>query len=127
MSKFHSTVTRRDFMKGLGLAGAGLGTAAAAAPVFHDLDELSSDASGDWKRPWWVAYRDTPTAEVDWSIMPFFDNRETMFDRNAWIRYIGQDEYNRLNQQRGENASKWVKEGRPGFTLRDGALAGSTG
>ena len=25
MSKFHSTVTRRDFMKGLGLAGAGIG------------------------------------------------------------------------------------------------------
>ncbi len=38
MSKFHHTVTRRDFMKGLGLAGAGLGAAAATAPVFHDLD-----------------------------------------------------------------------------------------
>jgi hypothetical protein len=35
MSKFHSTVSRRTFMKGLGLAGAGLGTAAATAPVFH--------------------------------------------------------------------------------------------
>jgi len=45
MSKFHSTITRRDFMKGLGLAGAGLGAAAATAPVFRDLDEIVSSAS----------------------------------------------------------------------------------
>lgn len=127
MSKFHSTVSRRHFMKTLGLAGAGLGAAAAAAPVFHDLDEVSADASSDWKRPWWVKHTDQPTAEVDWSIMPYFDSRETMFDRNAWKRVIGEDEYNRLNQLRGENASNWLKQGRPGFTLRDGAFAGSTG
>ncbi len=41
MSKFHSTVSRRSFMKGLGLAGAGLGAASAAAPVFQDLDALA--------------------------------------------------------------------------------------
>lgn len=40
MNKLHSTVSRRDFMKGLGLAEAGLGAAMAAAPVFHDLDEV---------------------------------------------------------------------------------------
>ena len=42
MSKFHSTVTRREFMKGLGLASAGLGAATDTAPVFHDLDEVTS-------------------------------------------------------------------------------------
>ncbi|GAI88797.1 unnamed protein product, partial [marine sediment metagenome] len=40
MSKYHSTVSRRDFMKALGLGAAGLGAAGAAAPVFHDLDEV---------------------------------------------------------------------------------------
>ncbi|PKH45665.1 reductive dehalogenase, partial [Dehalococcoides mccartyi] len=40
MSKFHSTLSRRDFVKALGLSGAGLGLASAAAPAFHDLDEL---------------------------------------------------------------------------------------
>ena len=50
MSKFHSIVSRRDFMKGLGLAGVGLGTAAAASPVFHDLDEVTASPGGEWKR-----------------------------------------------------------------------------
>ncbi|MEN8614021.1 twin-arginine translocation signal domain-containing protein, partial [Dehalogenimonas sp. THU2] len=53
MSQFHSTMSRRDFMKGLGLAGAGIGAAAAIAPSFSDLDELA--ASGPSARhPWWV-------------------------------------------------------------------------
>jgi len=41
MSKFHSIVSRRQFMKGLGLTGAGIGAAALTAPMFHDLDEVS--------------------------------------------------------------------------------------
>nr|UZH91528.1 reductive dehalogenase [uncultured bacterium] len=71
MAKFHGTVTRRDFMKGLGLAGAGLGTAAAAAPVFHDLDELASSASESDRYPWWVKDKEhgKPTIEVDWDML----------------------------------------------------------
>ncbi|RAL68872.1 Tetrachloroethene reductive dehalogenase TceA [Dehalococcoides mccartyi] len=34
MSSFHSIVSRRDFMKALGLAGAGVGTTAAVARCF---------------------------------------------------------------------------------------------
>jgi epoxyqueuosine reductase len=37
MSKYHSTLSRREFLKALGLGGAGLGAAAIASPVFHDL------------------------------------------------------------------------------------------
>ena len=39
-NNWHSTVTRRDFMKALGFGAAGLGALAATSPVFHDLDEL---------------------------------------------------------------------------------------
>lgn len=69
MSKFHTTVSRRDFMKGLGLTGAGLGATAAAAPVFHDLDEAMSAPEAGWKRPWYVKQRDylNPVMEMDWS------------------------------------------------------------
>ncbi|ACZ62529.1 reductive dehalogenase [Dehalococcoides mccartyi] len=67
MSKFHSSLSRRDFMKGLGLAGAGIGAVAAASPVFHDLDEVASADSSVAKRPWWVKEVDKPTIEIDWS------------------------------------------------------------
>ena len=69
MSTFHSTVSRRDFMKGLGLAGAGLGAAAGVAPAFHDLDEVTSSQSA-FKHPWYVKEKEfnDPTVEIDWDV-----------------------------------------------------------
>ena len=57
MRGFHSTLSRRDFMKGLGLAGAGIGTVAAVAPAFHDLDELTSKGT-QTQLDWWVKERE---------------------------------------------------------------------
>ena len=70
-SKFHSTVSRRDFMKGLGLAGIGLGAASAAAPAFRDLDELASSDAAIYKEPWFVRELEIekPSVEVDWQVM----------------------------------------------------------
>jgi epoxyqueuosine reductase len=79
MSTFHSTVTRRTFMKSLGLAGAGLGAAAAmTAPQFHDLDEVIASTPGPgFKREWWIKERDflNPSQEVDWGIMKRYNGR----------------------------------------------------
>ncbi|MEL7562418.1 MAG: twin-arginine translocation signal domain-containing protein, partial [Dehalogenimonas sp.] len=36
MSRFHSVVSRREFMKAIGLLGAGIGGASLVTPVFHD-------------------------------------------------------------------------------------------
>ncbi|AMU87274.1 reductive dehalogenase [Dehalococcoides mccartyi] len=71
MNISHSTLSRRDFMKGLGLAGAGLGAVAASAPVFHDVDELTSFGSNVNKYPWYVKERDfkNPTVEIDWDTL----------------------------------------------------------
>nr|UZH91536.1 reductive dehalogenase [uncultured bacterium] len=71
MSQYHKTVSRRDFMKGLGLTSAGLGAAAATAPLFHDMDEMASAASAAQHNPWWVKNVDEPTTPIEWdSIMP---------------------------------------------------------
>ena len=76
MSKFHSTVSRRDFMKAVGLGAAGLGAAGAAAPVFHDMDEVIASPQGSAENhPWWVKERPylDSTTEIDWSRMERYE------------------------------------------------------
>ena len=86
MSTFHSTVSRREFMKALGLSTAGLSAVAVSAPVFHDLDELmSSEASP--KKPWWVRTVDKPTAEVDWDVTKRYDRRNFFFSTGVGAKY----------------------------------------
>lgn len=125
MSKFHNTVSRRDFMKGLGLAGAGLG-AAAAAPVFHDLDEAISNASAATEgsttsmmnRPWWVKEVDKPTVEID------FNLRESFTGVNAASGVLGgfhtsPEERGQLFAQMAQNSAEGIAQNKPGWTLRD--------
>ena len=62
MSNWHSTLSRRTFMKAL-LVGGGLGTAAAVMPPINDLDELitagsfTSDPRANNPNPWYVGKR----------------------------------------------------------------------
>ncbi|MET0039847.1 MAG: reductive dehalogenase domain-containing protein, partial [Dehalococcoides mccartyi] len=70
MTQFHNTLSRRDFMKGLGLAGAGLGAAAAVSPVFRDLDEMASAPSARVNMPWWVKQVNETTTPIDWDKLP---------------------------------------------------------
>nr|WP_145925496.1 reductive dehalogenase [Dehalogenimonas formicexedens] len=66
-------------MKGLGLAGVGLGTTAAIAPMFHDLDELTASDS-QFKHPWYVKEREynDPTVEIDWNVFERVDRTRTV-------------------------------------------------
>ncbi|BAZ96831.1 reductive dehalogenase [Dehalococcoides mccartyi] len=79
MQKFHSALSRRDFMKGIGLAGIGLGSASVTAPVFHDMDEvILSPNANKQKNPWWMKERPymDPTTEVDWDVIQRWDGRK---------------------------------------------------
>lgn len=81
MSKFHSSVSRRDFMKGLGVMGAGIGAASLVAPTFNDLDELASSAPGPIHNlPWYVKERETYdiSSPHDWSKISRYDERHTL-------------------------------------------------
>jgi len=105
----------------LGLVGAGIGAAAISAPVFHDLDEVMASPQADFKRPWYVKEVDKPTVEIDWSMMKRFDESEVMWYRGL-REALGPDEFERVFQVQQENRMKWIKENRPGYTLRDDAL-----
>ncbi|XUX00421.1 MAG: reductive dehalogenase [Dehalogenimonas sp.] len=69
MSIFHPTISRRDFMKGLGLVGAGVGVSAAVSPAFHDIDEIVSSPTAITRKPWWVKLVDEPTVQIDWGLL----------------------------------------------------------
>ncbi|ACZ62426.1 reductive dehalogenase [Dehalococcoides mccartyi] len=123
MAKFHSTLSRRDFMKALGIAGAGMGTAAATSPVFHDLEELAaSDGKEAYARPWWVKETDMPTVEMDWSIIKPFNDAYTMDGGDGAAYLIEPDIFKSWQATAKQNlAEKYNKE--PGWSIPDRALS----
>jgi len=123
MSVFHSTVSRREFMKNLGIAGAGIGAAAIAAPTFHDLDELASSDSAEVKRPWWVKFNeiDHPTVEIDWSTMKRYDCRMQTQVPYVNVQYVGKDAWMAMRAKATEFATKSL--GQRGNKLQDFALS----
>jgi reductive dehalogenase len=68
MGKFHSTISRRDFMKAVGLGGLGAAAVAGGVPVFTDLDEVLGREHNFKRMPWYVSERDMmdPTVPIDW-------------------------------------------------------------
>ncbi len=123
MRGFHSTLSRRDFMKGLGLAGAGIGTVAAVAPAFHDLDELTSKGT-QTQLDWWVKEREleNPTTEIDWSVLKPFDSSVHL----ALPSETG-PQGPKLGTERKVRQLDGIVNNWPGGTLRDLALDGATG
>ena len=121
MEKFHSTVSRRDFMKGLGLVGAGLGTASVIAPDFNDLDDMSQATGGNYSQPWWVKEKNQyqPTSDVDWDILSPFssDGQGYRFGVNS-ADSTAMAKKNSLDTE----LEGYFKQNKPGFALRDKAL-----
>ncbi len=122
MNKFHSTLSRRDFIKTLGIGSAGLALSAAVPPLFHDLDEAIASPQAEWKRPSWVKEVDKPTVEIDWNIMKRFDYHYVMWSAGLKLA-IGPEQYDEVFRAQAANMNKWMTEKKPGFTLPDYALA----
>ena len=125
MSKHHSTLNRRDFLKILGLGGVGMGAAAVSAPVIHDLDELMASPEAAGEKPWYAREVDKPTCEIDWSMMNRFDYSEVMWARGL-KKALGPEEFEKVFRIGARNKLQWIKDNKPGCTLKDEAL-GSCG
>jgi reductive dehalogenase len=129
MSKFHSTMTRRNFMKALGFGAAGLGAAGAAAPVFHDLDELTSSAPKPLRqRRWWIKEVDEPTVEIDWNLMARHHGFHSTQSGAILARYCddGPAGYSAILAQGSAGVPEGIKANTPGLTLRDNALGNAS-
>lgn len=124
MAKFHSTVSRRDFMKIMAVATGGLGAAAAVTPVFHDVDELIATGANMQKRPWWVKEREAynPTVETDWDLMTRPNPTNTGQQTEMWAYYHGQARADAASAKGKEADNASIAANDPGFTYRSRAL-----
>ncbi|QNT75697.1 reductive dehalogenase [Dehalogenimonas etheniformans] len=126
MSKFHSMVSRRDFMKFMGYTGMGVGAAVAASgPVFHDLDELlSADTGNIQKRPWYVKERDfyNPTVEVDWDVLKRPNPFHTGQNKATCVMYMGQERADNQNKLGYQYVNQQIQSGAPGYSYLNRAL-----
>ena len=127
MSKFHSIVSRRDFMKGLGLVSAGAVGAMAAAPAFKDLDEVLSAGAGTRKRAWWIKDVDEPTVDMDWSIIQRVHGGHSTQSAPVVARYVGKDKYNAMTTPTSDKPATRLLNNEPGYRLRDQALSAANG
>ncbi|PPD58153.1 reductive dehalogenase [Dehalogenimonas etheniformans] len=125
MSSFHSTVSRREFMKGLGLVSAGAMGAMAGAPAFHDLDELAA-SGGERKRAWWIKEVHEPTVEMDWSLVKRVHGGHSTQSAAVTARYVGLEKYNAMAKTEAPDVDR-CKANEPGYLLRDLALSAANG
>jgi reductive dehalogenase len=114
-------------MKGLGLGAAGLGAAAASAPVFHDLDEAISAASSATSgsttsmmdRPWWVKEVDKPTVEIDFTLRESFKGFNAAAIVLAGLPPLTSDDRNQLRAHWAQISAEGIAQNKPGWSLRD--------
>jgi epoxyqueuosine reductase len=114
-------LTRRAFLKDLGLLGVGI----TMAPPVIGATVASSDFWNDsWKpgsnaRPAWVKTVDKPTTEINWDEMKRYDARETSQSQE---KFHTAEQLKQLRDRDAELTKKRMLEDRPGFTLKDQAL-----
>lgn len=126
-------ISRRQLLKALGLAGAGL--TLGGAGIFANVSpgvaaEMDSAAANSVAKPvpqryWWVKNVDKPTIEIEWKNMKRFNEWETT--RGSLAKYRGADVDKQMGQLQKDNLKKWEIEKKPGYTTKDMALNSAVG
>jgi len=119
---YHSTMSRRDFMKMLGLGAGAVGLGAAGCSTsFKDLDEMMDSPLAERKLPFWVKEIDEPTVQIDWDNMEIFPSAfNTLFNPMSWD---DPSEYMKIVDRNIESTKQQIKDNVPGYSLRDRAMA----
>ena len=107
---YHSTVSRRDLMKLVGMgAFASAGGSLMQGP-FKDLDEMMASPVAERKMPFWVKEVDEPTVEIDWENMEIYPHLGmSLFNPNAWGGEEGVKEWMEIQARNIESTTQNVK------------------
>jgi epoxyqueuosine reductase len=117
-------LNRREFLKDMGLLGAGAASLSLLGPI-EALGETWSDKAGIAPRPFWVHQVDKPTVEVDWSLIYRFDERNTV--RRGWSKYMDEDAFKAIQDLNATSIFERSRNGQEGYSVRDIALYRSSG
>ncbi len=117
------SLTRRELLRALGIAGAGI----ALAPALGGATVEAADSKPVKTAPryWWVKSVDQPTVEVDWKNYKRFDEWRTT--RGSLREYRGAQHDDLMLKTQKENLTNWEKQGKPGYTTKDMALQAAVG
>ncbi len=115
------SLTRREFMKEFGKMGA----AAALVPMVVAGEQMSDKPAG-LQRPAFIKEVDQPTTEVDWAKVERLAEGERTV-RRQFAKYVGQERVDKLSEIQKANMDKYLKEDKPGYTLKDWALQSASG
>ncbi len=121
MSRYHSTISRRDFMKALGVGGMGLGVSAVSPALFRDLDEVMASPLAVMRRPAWVKEVNKPTVEIDWNNIGAFDGADVMWEK-GYAKAVGPEQLDKSLTIAAQNRKNWILQEKPGWTMRDYAF-----
>jgi len=116
---YHSSVSRRDFMKMIGLGGLATLSGRLLESPFKDLDEMMTSPAATRNLPFWVKEVDEPTVQIDWEKMEIFPGfMGTLFNPQSWP----EGEWAKIQASNIQSTIENVKNKAPGYTLRDHAL-----
>jgi len=121
-TQYHSTVSRRDFMKMLGMGVAGAGALSLGVPLtepFKDLDEMMASPVSNRKLPFWVKEVDEPTVEINWDELKVYPGMQnTMFNPMTF----GMEDAQAVNKIRVDKVRNDIINKTPGYSIQDHAL-----
>ncbi len=116
---YHSTVSRRDFMRYVGMGAFATAGGTLMNGPFKDLDQMMASPAAERKLPFWVKEVDEPTVQIDWDNMEIFPGfTETLFVPTSWP----EGEWERIKQKNIASTTEKIKNNVPGYTLKDRAL-----
>ncbi|PVV82616.1 reductive dehalogenase domain-containing protein [Dehalogenimonas alkenigignens] len=82
MDKYHSSVSKNDYMKGLRFPRKG----EIDSSEFRDLDQMLN--SSEHNKPWFIKQVDVPTVEIDLKLHNPYPQSANVYNINSFFRYL---------------------------------------
>jgi epoxyqueuosine reductase len=118
----NGAISRRDFLKNLGMSGAALGITGTVGLVAAGESIGQAMSGGVYTRPWWVRQVDVPTTAIDWNSIQRVNAAKDTLMGPGLKRYVSEEENTQLEGMWPANIQRRMLGGQAGFGLKDNAL-----